>query len=239
MAASLLANHTLRFLLVLFGAQSPSRVTQAPSHFLTTKAAAVLCGMATLASWLDLERRTIGPCLHRVTQAFSNSRCLSHQPCQTTKCKCSCSGCGEAEITRLILNMARFELSVLQPDCTDCTGSSHTFGLRSFVAWRVWVFKSHPFGMLQPDFSCDFKKRSVGALLREPQRLHGTICWEASRIAAGVGGGSVWLPKLWGAAEQLGVLSIACTGSGSGLASPAAVRHRGRWSEPGPRCSNL
>lgn len=155
----------------------PKVLPPLPGHrpISSPEAAPVLCGTATPASRPELERGTPSPCLHRVTQALPNPRCLSHQPCQTTKCKCSCSGCGEAEIARLILNMARFELSVLQPDCTDCTGSSHTFGLRSFIAWRVWVFKSHPFGMLQPDFSCDFKKRSAGALLREPQRLHAVI----------------------------------------------------------------
>ena len=50
------------------------------------------------------------------------------------------------------------------------------------------MFKSHPFGMLQLDFSRDFRRRSVhtaGPLLREPKRLHGMICWEASKIAAG------------------------------------------------------
>ena len=49
------------------------------------------------------------------------------------------------------------------------------------------MFKSHPSGMLQPDFSHDFRRRSVhaaGPLLWEPERLHGVIYWEASKTAA-------------------------------------------------------
>lgn len=187
MAATLLANPRLHFLLVLFGSQSPSHVAQAPSHLLTIKTVPALARGSVV--WPPLPAgwswRTIRLCLHRVTQVFSSPCCLSHQPRQATEYKWSCSGGGEVEITRLILNMASFELSGSQPDCTSF---SHTFRLRSFVARRIWVFKSHPFGMLQLDFSRDFRRRSVhaaGPLLREPERLHGTICWEASEIAAG------------------------------------------------------
>lgn len=77
----------------------------------------------------------------------------------------------------------------------------------------------------------------MGPLLQEMEWLHGAICWEASRIAAG------WetnlLQKLWGTTEKLGVLSISCTGRRFGLAGGAAVRRCSGWSEPSPSCSNL
>lgn len=196
--ATLVANHTLLFLSVLFGFQSPSCVTEGPSHLLTIETVpvwdvagmygCVLCGVG------EENRPTPsqgGPELVQPSLPFTSAS-------QTTKHKWSHSGGGEVGITRLFLNMASFALRALQPDPTS---SSHTFGLRSFGARGIWVFKSHPFGTSQPDFSRDLRRRSThtaGPLLREPRWLHGTVCWEAPQTAAG--GRRAWPRELWGPA---------------------------------------
>lgn len=99
------------------------------------------------------------------------------------------------------------------------------------------MFKSHPFGMLRLDPSRDFRRRSAraaGPLLRNPKGCTARFAAKHQKIAAGWEASLV--PKAPGRCRVTGCPLHRLLGE---RGWPGQPRRRGRWSEPGPRCSNL